>query len=178
MSDEQINPADGATDTEQTAEQEQTTEAPDFAKEAEKWKALARKHEAQAKANADKAKRLDELEEASKTEAQKQAEALEKLAKENADLKAATLRAEVANAKGVPAALLSGATEEELNASADALLSFRGTPPKAPSADGQGRVGDPLKGATKLTREDLKSMSPDQIVKAREDGLLDDLFAR
>lgn len=39
--------------------------------EVEKWKALARKHEANSKANADAARRLAELEESSKTDAEK-----------------------------------------------------------------------------------------------------------
>lgn len=43
----------------------------DHQAEAEKWKALARKHEQQAKANADAARKLAELEEQDKTESQK-----------------------------------------------------------------------------------------------------------
>jgi ribosomal protein S18 len=48
-----------------------TTEQPDAAAEAAKWKSLARKHEAQAKANADAAKRLAEIEAANQTEVEK-----------------------------------------------------------------------------------------------------------
>lgn len=52
-------------------------------------------------------------------------------AKETADAEVARLTAEVsrlgiASEKGVPAKLLTGETEEELKASADALLAFRG----------------------------------------------------
>lgn len=72
--------------------------------------------------------RLAEIDNANKTEAQKQAEALANLQKENETLKAATLRAEVAATKGVPANLISGSTKEELEAAADALLAFKGTP--------------------------------------------------
>ena len=63
------------------------------------------------------------------------------------------LRSEIAQAKGVPAALLTGSTEDELNASADALIAFRGgapKPPAAPPAEGvQGNVGKPV-GATDI----------------------------
>jgi hypothetical protein len=67
------------------------------------------------------------FEDAQKTEAEKQAERLAEIERENAELKAAKTRAEVAAAKGVPASLLSGSTQEELEASADALIAFRGT---------------------------------------------------
>ena len=96
----------------------------------------------------DKARRLDELEEAQKTEAQKLADRLAaaEAKAQAAELKA--LRSEIAQAKGVPAALLTGSTEDELNASADALLAFRGAPtkpPAAPPAEGvQGNVGKPI----------------------------------
>lgn len=43
----------------------------DWEKEAEKWRTFARKHEDAAKANADKAKQFDALEESQKTELQK-----------------------------------------------------------------------------------------------------------
>lgn len=69
---------------------------------------------------------LSKIREASKTEAEKQAERLSEIERENADLKVAKARAEVAAAKGVPASLLSGGTQEELEASADALIEFRG----------------------------------------------------
>ncbi|MFC5424576.1 hypothetical protein, partial [Brevibacterium otitidis] len=51
-------------------------EQPDLASEVEKWKAMARKHEAQSKANADKAKQFDKWQESQKTEQQKADDAL------------------------------------------------------------------------------------------------------
>jgi predicted PilT family ATPase len=151
----------------------------DLAADLEKWKAMSRKHEEQAKANADKAKRLDALEEASKSETEKliaRAEAAEKAA---AEATSKALRADVAAAKGVPAALLSGSTQEELEAAADALLAFKGTTPKAPSADGQGKVGGPV-GADQgqLTDADLESMTTDEINKARRAGRLDKVLGK
>lgn len=69
---------------------EPTTDAPDtgdkdWAAEAEKWKALARKHEVDARAGKSAAAKLAEIEEAQKTEAQKAAD------------KAAAAEAEVAS---------------------------------------------------------------------------------
>ena len=73
-------------------------------------------------------------EEAAKTEAQKQADALAKLQQENESLKVSNLRSQVAEAKGVPAALLTGSTQAEIEAAADALIAFRGVQPPAPPA--------------------------------------------
>lgn len=72
--------------------------------------------------------RVKAFEDAQKTESERQAERLAEIERENAELKTAKTRAEVAAAKGVPAALLSGSTQEELEASADALIAFRGEP--------------------------------------------------
>lgn len=71
-------------------------------------------------------KRLKEFEDRDKTDAEKLAEETETLRRENAELKSGKLRADVAAAKGVPASLLSGSTQAELEASADALIAFRG----------------------------------------------------
>lgn len=80
------------------------------------------------KAAADALAKVKAFEDAQKTEAEKQAERLAEFERENAELKSAKTRAEVAAAKGVPAALLSGSTQEELEASADALIAFKGEP--------------------------------------------------
>lgn len=78
------------------------------------------------KAAADALAKVKAFEDAQKTEAEKQAERLAEFERENAELKSAKTRAEVAAAKGVPAALLSGGSQAELEASADALIAFRG----------------------------------------------------
>lgn len=72
-----------------------------------------------------KAARLDDIEEQNKTEAQKAAERLQAAEKRAVELELKATRAEVAAAKGVPAALLTGSTAEELEASADALIKFK-----------------------------------------------------
>jgi hypothetical protein len=105
-----------------------------------------------------KAAEWEKAQEASKTEAQKQADALAKLQAENRDLKVRSLRAEVASAKGVPVGLLTGTTREEIEVSAAAALEWRGQPvPKGPPATGQGQGSDPGQG---------KELSAAEIVKA------------
>lgn len=87
-----------------------------------------------------KAARLTEIEEANKTEAEKAAARAEAAEKRAAELEAQVIRAEVAAAKGVPVALLTGSTQEELEAAADALIEFRGEQKQAPSSSALGRV--------------------------------------
>lgn len=105
----------------------------------------ALKSEREAKAAAEKRAaaaeaRIKEFEDAQKTDAEKQAERLAEFERENAELKSAKTRAEVAAAKGVPASLLSGSTQDELEASADALLAFKGaTQPQKLIVPGEGK---------------------------------------
>lgn len=61
------------------------------------WKQKSRENEARAKANADAAKRLAEIEEAQKTEAQKAADRLAAAEKEAADAKREALKLRVAS---------------------------------------------------------------------------------
>ena len=136
------------------------------------------KYRTEAKANADAAAKLAAIEEASKTEAQKLADRLAAAEAKAAESELKALRAEVAQTKGVPAALLTGSNADELTAAADALIAFRGEAPKlpaAPSAAGQGKVGEPVgAGAPQLTADDLKRMTAekryDDITKARAEG--------
>lgn len=157
------------------------TETVDWKAEAEKWKALSRKNETAAKSNAEKAKRLDEIEEQSKSELQKALDAKDAAEKRAAALEVETTKARVAAAKGVDASLLTGTTEEEITQAADRLLAWRGEPttPKPPastSANDAGARGDTVGGPSQLTREDLKSMTPAQINEARRQGRLNQIM--
>ena len=134
------------TETGTEAQEEQTTDA---TAEVEKWKALARKNEARAKENADKAKRLDDLEEAQKSETEKpvaRAEAAEaKLAERDKADAAQKLAKEVAEAKGLAdPAVLAGATREELEAHADRILALMPEKPKAATDGTGGDRGDDI----------------------------------
>jgi outer membrane biosynthesis protein TonB len=155
----------------------------DWQAEAEKWKALSRKHEDTAKANADKAKRLDELEESQKTELQKAADAA---AKAQAD--AAAARAELAVKSAALKHKLSDedldllgthGTAEEIDARAERLAArLKAAADSKPKPDfgGGDRGEDVGSKAGQLTREDMKRMSPEQIVEASEKGQFDDLL--
>ncbi len=108
------------------------------------WKSMARTWEKRAKENAEAATRLAEIENANKTEAQKQAEALEAALQRESTATSQLLRYEVAADKGVPPALvrfLAGTSREEIEESAAALLEAipgaPGSPPRAPTESAQ-----------------------------------------
>jgi hypothetical protein len=124
-----------------------------------------------------KAGRLDEIEEAQKTELQKAQERADAAERRASDAEAARLKSATAAKHGVPEELLAGATSEELEASAQRLLAFKGVPPTAPSTEAQGKRGEPIgSGVKQLTREDIKRMSPAEIVAAQDSGQFDDLL--
>lgn len=106
----------------------------------------------------EKATRLDEYEEAQKTELEKanaRAEAAEKWkADREAKDAAALLVAEVAEAKGVPASALRGATKEELEAHADEILALLPEKPKGATAASGGNRGDDIEGG-ELSAEEI-----------------------
>jgi hypothetical protein len=88
-----------------------------------------------------KAQKFAEWEEANKTEAEKVQARLDAAEKRAVELESKALRAEVAADKGVPAALLTGSTQEELEAAADALIAYRGdAKPAAPSSSAIART--------------------------------------
>lgn len=100
----------------------------------------ALKSEREARAAAEKQAKealakVKEFEDAQKTEAEKAAERLAEIERENAQLKTAQTRAEVAATKGVPIDLVAGPASnsaEDIAKFADALLAFKGEaqPPK------------------------------------------------
>lgn len=161
-----------------TTEQETTETVVDYKAEAEKWKALSRKNEAEAKALRPAAQKLADLEESQKSElekAQARADAAEKKALETEH---AALRASVALELGLTASQakrLVGSTKEELEADAAELLAdIKNTKPgTAPSSDGQGKQGEAVGDAKQITsRDQLKSMSREEQLAAYRDGRL------
>ena len=163
----------------------------DWQAETAKWKAMARKHEGEAKANKAAAKELEEIREAQKTAEQKaadkaaQAEAQATKAQREADILRVAMRKGLTETQ---ARRLQGETIEELEADADELLaSFavkEAEEPAEKTTEISKRPTEKLKsGATgsdgellQLTRDDLKKMNPDQILKAKEDGQLNQLL--
>lgn len=149
----------------------------DWEAEARKWKELSRKNESRMKENAEKARLYDEAQEQGKSELQKAQEAAAKAEARAAAMEAEALRARVAAATGVDADLLSGSSEDELRASAERLLAWRGAQvPKGAPATDAGVRGDEIRAARQLTRDDLKKMSPAEIIKARQDGQLNNIM--
>ncbi len=150
------------------------SEPADLAAEVAKWKAFSRKHEDSAKANADKAKKFDEFEEASKTELQKAADRATAAEAKFAESEARAMRAEVAAAKGIPATLLSGSTQEELEASADALIAFKGAAAKPDF--GAGDRGNDVGAKKQMTLSEMQALYASKdyaaIETARTEGRL------
>lgn len=96
-----------------------------------------------------KAAQLDEIEESKKSEIEKATARADELEAKLAAAELSVLKADVAAAKGVPAKLLTGSTQEELEAAADELIEFRGEQNQAPRSSAFKDVsGEPVKGDT------------------------------
>ncbi len=122
MADDNTPHGETSEETQQGIEHQET----DWKAEARKWESRAKENLNAAKVNETAAQRLAEIEESQKTEAQRAQERLDAAEKRAAELELRSIRAEVAAAKGVPVSLLSGTTQAEIEASADALIAFRG----------------------------------------------------
>jgi hypothetical protein len=99
--------------------------------DAEKWKGLARKHETTAKANVDKATRLDQIETEHAAALAKVTEERDKLSGEVTTLRAVEIRAAAAAAAGLPAdlaAFITATTADEAKTQAETLAARLGTP--------------------------------------------------
>ncbi len=120
MSEEATTPAAATEPSEQEApKQPKPTETVDF------WKQKAREQEQRAKANAEAATRLEQIENASKTETQKLTDRADTAEQRATRAEADLLKVTVAWEKGLTPAQakrLVGETREELEADADDLL--------------------------------------------------------
>jgi hypothetical protein len=112
--------------------QAQETEAPeteavetDLTAEVEKWKTLARKNEARAKENSAAAKRLAEIEEAGKSEAQKAQDRIAALERELESTRTTALRSRIQAKHGISdedaELFLTGSDEDTLTKQAERL---------------------------------------------------------
>jgi hypothetical protein len=153
--------------------------------EATKWQALSRKNEARAKENAEKAAKYTEIEEANKTEFQRLTDRAQKAETELQQARTLALRAEKSASTGVPMALIPAGSEEEMDAAvaayqgalSAALNSRAAQTPAAAPAQLVTAPADSTK-VTQLTRADLQSMSPQEIIQAQRDGRLNDLMGK
>ncbi|MFC9769465.1 hypothetical protein [Rhodococcus jostii] len=125
----------------------------------------AAKYRTEAKANADAAKRLAEIEEANKSEADKAAERLAAAEQRARELEAKAVRAEIAGDVGIPAEILSGPADqstESLQGFAEKVIAWRDQSAPPPPATG---VHVPTEGKT------APSVSiDDQIAEAERSG--------
>lgn len=129
---EQSTETAGGEDTSSTNQTSQESSG----SETDNWKARARDWEKRAKANADAARKLAELEDKEKTDQQRLADRIKAADEAKAEAERILARAKVANAKGLPPELaerLRGDTEEEMLADADSLLEL--TKASAPRPD-------------------------------------------
>jgi hypothetical protein len=124
MTDTSSTPPEGDSD------QQPATE-PDWKGEARKWEQRAKENQKAARENSDAAKRLQELEDAQKTELQRAAERAEAAERRATELEQAqqlaTLRSQVSSTTNVPTTLLAGPAEntvEGLSAFADAIKTW------------------------------------------------------
>lgn len=177
MSDEITNPTPPVDET----VDQPAAEAPQGAPETD-WKAEARKWETRAKADHELALKWREYEDTQKSEHEKLADELARAKEEASQASTELLRLKIASEKGITGEaleLLTGSTQEELEAKADKLLSLIAdqSKPKALKPDeNQGKPAPASLG--QLTEADLKSMTPQEIMKAKADGRLDSLLGK
>lgn len=158
---------EAATATEQTETTEQTNQEIDAGTDAEHWKAKAREWEKRAKENKDAASKLQELEDAKKTETEKLTDRAAKAETRASELESELLRLRVAISKQVPPDLvdrLRGETEEELAADADKLLKL-----VTPETDGR---------TAPAPRPDLSQGGSGNGAALNSDPLLNDLKSK
>lgn len=186
-----VTTVDEPVETPADAEPTATETGPDPVAEVEKWKALSKKNEARAKANADKAQRFDEIEEANKSEQQKLLDRAEKAERDRDDLQKLAMRAEKAASTGVPMTAIPNGTEEEMDA---AITAFQGAVAAGiaagvaaelknrPSAAAPAQIvtanGDSTKVKQITSRAELQSMTHTQILEAQKDGRLDEMMRK
>jgi membrane protein involved in colicin uptake len=135
------NVADPATTTEPDAVK--PTETVEF------WKQQARENEKRAKANADAAKRLEQIEEANQSEAEKAAKRLAQAEQDATAARAEALRFRIATRHGISDedadTFLTGTDEDTLMRQAQRLVALAkpGTPAPDPSQGSRGQAADP-----------------------------------
>ncbi len=180
-------------ETDTTETETETTETVDLSSEVEKWKALSRKNEAQAKANAQAAKELESLKQASLTEQERliettkaetrQAVRLEYASKlADAELKSA-LNGKVLEGNSILAFDKSQFIDDNGDVDSTAIHAWVEAHSKTaemPLPDlGQGLRSKTISGTSQIrSREELSNMSPSEILAARTDGRLDALMGK
>lgn len=186
MSDEIIE-----TDTIDT--ETETTETVDLSSEVEKWKALSRKNEAQAKANAQAAKELETLKQASLSDQERLIEATKAETRQAVRLEYASKLAEAELKSALNGKVLEGNAilafdksqfiDENGDVDSPAIAAWVEAHTK--TADvilpdlGQGIRSKTISGTSQIrSRDELSNMTPQEILAARTDGRLDALMGK
>lgn len=159
-------------DESKTEEAPPAADKPNWETEAEKWKALARKHEGQAKANKIELDQLRSEGDTSKSEMERLADRVSAAEERAARAESEQLRFQVAAAKKLTPAQakrLQGTTLEELEADADDLLEAFGPKPDKGKDDGDrpassGRPREALRAGADNTADDTDDDDPRAIV--------------
>ena len=176
MSDTEITTTEPTVEAVVTEEPQGTPVETDWKAEARKWETRAKA----AKADSEDASKWREYEAAQKPIQERMAEELAQTKAAAAEAAAKLLRYEIASSKGITGEatkLLKGSTQEELEAEADLLLALiaNQSKPKTPMPDeNQGKPAPSSVG--QLTKEDLKSMTPQEINDAKAAGKLNDIL--
>lgn len=125
MSEQEINTAEAAVTETEAADQQQADNEPKPTETVDFWKQKAREQEKRAKENATAAKRLAEIEEAQKSEAEKMADRIAQLEGEAEQARRDALRFKVASKYGIgdedADLFLTGVDEETLTRQAERL---------------------------------------------------------
>lgn len=179
----EIEPTDDVTETETV----------DLSAEVDKWKALSRKNEQQAKANAQAAKELEQLRRESLTEQERLIESTREETRKMVQMEFAGKLVESELKSALNGRILEGNAILDFNKSAfidengdidtDAISAWvdahtKTAEPVMPDL-GQGLRGKTMSGSTQIrSREDLSNMSNAEILAARKDGRLDILLGK
>jgi len=146
MSDEQTSTTEATQDAAEKPQEGAEVKTFD-AEYVDKLRKEAAKYRTEAKAKADAAAKLAQIEEASKTAEQKAAERLAEMEAQTKALEAKATRAEIASESGIPADILAGpedSSTESIKAYADLLAAYleKAGKPRPPRPDAnQGRSG-------------------------------------
>jgi hypothetical protein len=160
----------------------------DLAAEVEKWKALSRKNEDRARTNAAAAKELDELRKANMTDQEKLVEDTRRAVRTefSSKLVEAELKSQLGGKNIDADALLTFNKAEFVDSNGDvdseAITAWVETHTKTPEITpdlGQGVRSKTLTGKSQIrSRDDLRNMTPAEILAARKDGRLDSLMGK
>jgi hypothetical protein len=177
----------------EVAEEVTETETVDLSAEVDKWKALSRKNEQQAKANAQAAKELEELKRESLTEQERLIESTREDTRKTVRMEFAAKLVEAELKSELNGRVLEGNAivgfdktafiDENGDIDTEAISAWveahtKTVEPTMPDL-GQGLRGKTLSGSTQIrSREDLSNMSNSEILAARKDGRLDVLLGK